>query len=355
MSMSESLEQLSKSLGTDWKHIRRASEASSAIRRSLESELKAFTSEDSSFVVLGSLARNEFTSGSDLDWMLLVDGFASSAHMDHALAIERHLADKGLKGPGAERTFGAPVFSHDLVHYIGGEDDTNANLTRRLLLLLESSAVGRGEAYSRTIRNVLTRYVVEDFGWMNARNPSNVPRFLHNDVARFWRTMAVDFAYKRKKRVGKGWALRTAKLRLSRKLIYGAGLLMCFSPASVPELRDIPREEDRRTAAYKVIEHLAAFVGRPPLWTFADFFIQDDSRMGTAKKFFDVYDGFLALLADNNKRERLENLQHDEIATDPIYETARELGHDFQDCLNEIFFEPGPRGLYELTKTYGVF
>jgi hypothetical protein len=31
------------------------------------------------------------------------------------------------------------IGSHDIVHEIGGEDDTNSNTTRRVLLLLESN------------------------------------------------------------------------------------------------------------------------------------------------------------------------------------------------------------------------
>jgi predicted nucleotidyltransferase len=348
--------QLSRTLGEEWPAVSKARAATSERRRALEGALGKYTSEDTSMVVFGSLGRSEITSGSDLDWILLVDGFASPEHIDASLAIEQHLQSADVKGPGAEATFGGLVFSHDLIHYIGGEDDTNANLTRRMLLLLESVPVGREDAYSRTINNVLSRYIVEDFGWMHARNPMNVPRFLQNDMARYWRTLAVDFAYKRRQRAGKGWALRTAKLRLSRKLTYAAGLLMCFSCALDPEIRATVPSEAEPAAAHRVVAHLSAYVRKTPLEIIAAFVLANERLTPAARILLRAYDSFLALLDDDGRRDRLNSLEQDEIAGDEVYQAVRHLGHQFQSALDEIFLsqDTSPE-LFDLTKKYGVF
>ena len=164
---------LANRIGCEWPHIFDSQRFSDERHSELSLVLEQHTTEDTSVVVFGSFARQELTAGSDLDWILLVDGIADSAHLDAARAIESSMLEGALNKPGSEGTFGGLVFSHDLIHYIGGEDDTNRNLTQRMLVLLESASIGRSDAYARVINNVIKRYVVEDFGWMHSRNPIN--------------------------------------------------------------------------------------------------------------------------------------------------------------------------------------
>jgi len=55
------------------------------------------------------------------------------------------------------------AFSHDIIHQIGGQNDTNKNTTQRILLLLESMTIGKNnQAYERVIKGVINRYLEED-------------------------------------------------------------------------------------------------------------------------------------------------------------------------------------------------
>lgn len=354
------MELLQERLGASWPALAEARRRTAALRQRIETELAEFTdSEDTSVVVFGSLARGEVTSASDVDWTLLVDGAADPQHLDMAFEIGKRVA--GLANqPGREGTFGGIAVSHDLIHKIGGSDDTNRNTTQRILLLLESAVIGRSDAYDRVVRNVLRRYILEDFGWMRANNPFNVPRFLQNDIARYWRTVAVDFAYKRRERQEKGWALRTAKLRMSRKLTYAAGLLMCFSVAmdldssALPELGAGARDRDP-SIMLLVVDHLWEMCKKTPLDLMARLFLRYPDLEPVARDFFGSYDQFLSLLENEDARKHLDILPSADAASDPVYQDVREMGHLFQEALTKLFLEENGTPLFGLTKTYGVF
>lgn len=348
--MSETLpnpiDRLARESGSEWPSIRNAQAATAREKESLRSALDGLVSrEDMSVVVFGSLARGEVTSGSDADWTLLIDGQATSTHFDVSREIGKTF-DRFKNGPGREATFGGLAFSHQILHRIGGAEDTNRNLTQRILLLLESDVLGPREAYERVLRAVLHRYIMEDAGW-DVKSVT-LPRFLLNDVARYWRTVAVDFAYKRREREANGWALRTVKLRLSRKLTYASGLLACYSCALAASVH---AAEDRSTA---VIEQLLKQASLTPLQRIAVTACEQD-LLQPAIRVFDSYDRFLAILDSDMYRSELDALRPEEASLNELYQQARELGHSFQAGLNEIFFDENGTQIPELTRKYGVF
>src|SRR5947209_12076645 len=130
------LQNLQQRLGVDWPHLHAARDRAMATKSLLSNALKHFDSADYVIVASGSLARNEFTSASDIDWTLLIDCPADPRHYEITTKVKKVIDDIAAKPTGVEGTFSGMVFSHDLIHQIGGENDTNRNTTRRLLLLL---------------------------------------------------------------------------------------------------------------------------------------------------------------------------------------------------------------------------
>lgn len=177
------VEALETRLKVRWANIAAARDLAVQTRATLKRALIGLDSEDSSVVVSGSLARDEFTPGSDIDWSLPIDGQADPNVIDMLPRIEEIVKGVAGKPPGREGTFGTLTFSHDLIHQIGGEDDTNRNTTRRILLLLESLPVGRPDAYERVLKSILQRYINEDDGFRRGSGRYHVPRFLQNDFA----------------------------------------------------------------------------------------------------------------------------------------------------------------------------
>lgn len=323
------MEKLATRLRCQWPNIEAAKKVTQRRRQELLEALStapSVDSEDRSVVAFGSIAREEASDESDLDWTLLVDGQADPQHLRITQEIAQRFTDRGFKEPGPTGVFGHMAFSHEIIHNIGGQSDTNRNLTQRILLLLESMPVGqKREAYDRVITAVLHRYILEDAGLTHAGAKTNLPRFLLNDIARFWRTMAVDFANKQRERGGQGWGLRNAKLRFSRKLIFASGLLLCYRCVLNPP--DVaPEEVDAYAKA--IVHRLKECVRLTPLDSVAEAVLTYGVPSEVAKKLFGCYDQFLEVLSDGARRNELAELRPNDAAGSELFQHVRTISRN---------------------------
>ena len=342
-------------LGSDWAAIRKAGADTEVRRQELRSLFRDLNSSDSGLVVLGSVARGEVTSSSDLDWILLIDSQAFPEHKEQEQDIERRLAEQEFISPGRSGVFGRMVGSHGLVHNIGGEDDLNSNTTRRVLLLLESFPIGNREAYDRVRRQILRRYLTDDRGLTYGISGVRVPRFLLNDLTRYWRTITVDFVYKQRSDNDGKWALRNAKLRLSRKLIFAAGLLTCFFchlDADAAEAREALKEAKDVAPLTDYVERLLSLT---PLEMVAKACLELNVKPETAHRIFDHYDRFLSILDDPAKRKELEGVRgHPDLRRSSVWREVQQVSHPFHEGLVSLFLKDDQK-LTQLTMEYGVF
>jgi hypothetical protein len=349
----ERVKELRQRLSGDWPAIRKAIEATKEEIVTLEKLLLPGDgrplAENVGLVIFGSLARGEQTSQSDLDWTLLINGEVDAQHFGTFQAVRKRLHEAGKIGPGATGTFGGLAFSHDVVHFIGGQDDTNKNLTLRMLLLLESVSIGDDEPRQMVIRAILKRYLADDPSWIFPTD--KLPRFLLNDVIRFWRTMAVDFADKFHDQEEEKWALRNAKLRFSRKLILLTGMLACFSWRLRGKRSAVQGDANRVEEA---VANFEAYFSRPPLEILADELMLTDAPGELCAKIFNAYDSFLAILDHDASRAELRKLSREEAEKSSVFQRIRTQSHDFRDALLDWLYMPGT-SLCELVKEYGLF
>jgi hypothetical protein len=338
--------------GCKWKGYELAATATETAEKSLLRALSGVPEQplldpDSALVLFGSFARYEMLKGSDCDWSLLIDGVVNIRHTALERTLVSAIQKAGLKAAGATRTFGNMIFSHELVHCIGGAADSNKNLTIRMLLLLESRCVNlspmNSHVWKNIVHNILARYFEEDVHF-RAKQNHRVPRFLLNDLTRYWRTICVDYAAKYRERDGEGWALRNAKLRFSRKLLYAAGLAFCLSceldpPTNVQnDLFGLPPNP----GAKPYIESAIQFALTPPLEylaAFVDTYVQDtNKRKKIATRVFGSYNNWLILLNDAQARLKLEELPSSDARNNPCFKKVRDEGKLFARGLQELFF-----------------
>jgi hypothetical protein len=168
--------------------------------------------------------------------------------------------------------------------------------------------------------------------------------------------MTVDFAYKQWDRGNEGYALRSLKLGVSRKLIYGSGLLACFWCDPRVSLGGYERVGSTEKT-WVLNQELKKMFELTPLERFARFFLthqREDFLRESANHFFKAYDDFLALLDDANMRNHLEALPPNMMDYDQHFKTARVIRTRFEEAIREVFLRPESL-LYQHTITRGVF
>jgi hypothetical protein len=169
-------------------------------------------------------------------------------------------------------------------------------------------------------------------------NDYRPPRFLLNDVIRYWRTIAVDFEAKHRKRDGREWGLRNAKLRTSRPLLFASGLL--------------PVLECHRLPAEQIDPFLSEQVEAVPTDRVASCFLRH-GRQDSGARAMVAYDRFISILQDEAARRELETLPHDRRDASPVFQEAKRLGYEIHGSLLSLLFETP--ALYALIREYAIF
>lgn len=224
--------------------------------------------------------------------------------------IERAILAIVPIAPAPKGAFAKVQSLEDMLVNIGGDDDTNPKITRRMLFLLDGEWLFNQTVAKDARRQVLERYIGEGM------TDHQLALFLLNDIIRYYRTMAVDYDFKTAE-TAKGWGIRNIKLVFSRKLLYASGLFSVALTADSERTKKISMLED--IFEMPAIDRMLSICGR-----------RNTEGVLTS------YDRFLQRLEDTKVRSRLNALKPSERG-DALFHEMKTEGHHFTRELLKLF------------------
>jgi predicted nucleotidyltransferase len=259
----------------------------------------------------GSYARREASGASDIDFFIITQ--VSETHKLPWVEKAKAMIDEIIPiEPAASGAFANVEMRDSMLRNIGGDNDSNQKITRRMLFLLEGEWLFNASGLKSVRRQIIEHYI------RSSMTDHQLALFLLNDIIRYYRTIAVDYEFKTVEgEKPKPWGIRNIKLVFSRKLLYASGLF------SVAMTADRSREEKvsvlERLFELPVIDRLIDICGL--------------ARMVPV---LNCYDHFLAKLEDTEIRTRLNGLRRDQ-RDDPVFRDLKNEGHHFTRELLKLF------------------
>ena len=332
------LAKASQQLGIELPALEKAARDSDQIINDFKNELNDFLGKEflnkhkkdlerTDVILLGSIARRESTIASDCHYYILQNGASPEVTRKLIDAAERVRERHGIKESGGQGVFGKIVIAPNLYESIGLEVDSNNNMTRRILLLAESEPVTVGETHKEVIDNIILRYC-SDYLPPNRKedDPVKVPRYLLNDLVRYWRTMAVDFGTKRWQTSKDETNVRLAKLMITRKILFAGPLAtLLLVPQKIRKNKELA-------------EYLKQSFEKSPLAQLTGTLDLLNNISKTAlKELLRSYDEFIKILSSPKEREILEGLGKGKGQDSETWKKCKRLGETTQKSLEKIF------------------
>ena len=276
----------------------------------LRESLTGLALDDRIVLLCGSFARREASDQSDIDFSIISNQEHNSSDLTDS--VRRTINKVVATGPAGDGVFGSEVSRTDILRNIGGQNDSNANITHRVLILLEGDSLFNPSGLREFRRKILERYIQEGM------TDHQLALFLLNDIIRYYRTVAVDYEFKTSEGGdSKPWAIRNIKLVFSRKLLYASGLFSIGMTAD--RARDDKIQILEELFELPVIDRMKRICGESRI----------EGIMGS-------YNIFLSELGTPEVRERLIKLKPTE-RRDPTFRRVKNEGHHFTRELLKLF------------------
>jgi Nucleotidyltransferase domain len=295
--------------------IDRAKDYSNAKLETLRTRLSDLVPSGDVVVTCGSYARREASQESDIDFFVIlsnVDAADAPAKPKWFDTVKEAISEIVPVQPAEGGAFSEVESSAGMICNIGGDNDTNQKITRRMLFLLEGEWLFNQDGVKRVRRQILERYIRETM------TDHQLALFLLNDIIRYYRTMAVDYEFKTTEGP-KPWGIRNIKLVFSRKLLYASGL---FSVAMTADrARNVKIDILERLFEMPIIDRMINICG--------------ENKM---EGLLASYDRFLGKLEAPAVRCHLKKLPKEE-RDDSLFRELKNEGHYFTRELLKLFEE----------------
>lgn len=282
------------------------------IRTDLKSDLALSDyKEKITIITTGSFGRGEASESSDLDLFVFFDSDLPDDVLSGEIECIQKVIEKHVpKSVGSTGTFGADaiVKFSELLKNIGGENDKNQSLTRRMLFLLEGTWLYGEQRFILYREELLKRYIKD------IDIDKQISRFLLNDIIRYYRTITTDFEYKVTENQ-KSWGLRNIKLRFSRKLLYFGGIV------SIAEIALIDHSEKITTLTKLLDEAILKRI------------YQVGTKNQHTCKIFEIYQEFIDIISNEENRNLLDTVTKENRTDCELFIKMRDLSKQFSSTL----------------------
>ncbi|AOS90232.2 nucleotidyltransferase domain-containing protein [Mycobacterium intracellulare] len=278
-------------------------------------------------VAFGSLARREYTDASDVDYLVIINAMPEDAAAPRALvqkvneliAEEAQSTEIESKAPGTSGLFGTAAGIFDIVDQVGLEGDTNHTHTRRMEIVQESVSLLDPTLHKRILSRTIRRYLA-----LVEASPDRPPRFLLNDMLRYWRQITIDYQAKAPT-VGQApkAVLRYLKLLTTRKNLFASSVLPLIAP---------------RDDAISWNDYLNEVYALPPLARLATVTQSAPSYVHDAvRTVFSTIDLFVQHTDSKDKRNRFNAIEWESRKDDALYNELKVAANRLQDAFEKIF------------------
>jgi predicted nucleotidyltransferase len=259
---------------------------------------------DSVLGTYGSYARREASPQSDLDFFVICRTPQQLENTRRSIdPLTTQLIAIAGREPSKTGAFGDVEDLETMLSNIGGNDDHNSKITRRILFLLEGEWLGNQDFFDEVLNALLGKYVRENI------TSHQFALFLLNDIIRYYRTICVDFEFKTVQDANpKPWGTRNIKLVFSRKLLYFSGILVVAETAQRSYSEKISTLKN--LLSMPVIDRIATVCG---------------PRSFQA---LELYDSFLEQLSREEVRKSLDAVSEADRLSEP-FRSLKDQGHHF--------------------------